>query len=65
MGRAVGLDDQLFLAADEIRDERPNRRLAYELVAAELAIFEVAPDDPLGARRVATQRAGAAGLEDS
>ncbi len=48
MLRAVELDDELPLDADEVDDIGADRRLTAELQALQAAVPEQAPEDPLG-----------------
>src|ERR1019366_2832390 len=49
--RAVGLDDQPLLEADEIRDILPNRRLPAKLEPGKSAVAQNVPQSRLGLRR--------------
>lgn len=49
MRRAVYFDDESMFAADEIREERPDRLLAHEFLAAEAPASERAPQALFGA----------------
>lgn len=45
---AIEFDNQLAFGADEIGDVRPDRVLAAKLVAAQLTIPEVTPEQAFG-----------------
>lgn len=45
---AIDLNDQLALAATEIGEVRPNRKLAGELITAEFTVLQFQPEQCLG-----------------
>jgi hypothetical protein len=57
---AVDLDDDLALAAEEVGEVGPDRRLPHELEAAELAVAKLRPQLRLGRDRLRSQRASPA-----
>jgi hypothetical protein len=65
MRRSVDFDDQRALAAQEIREVRPDRLLAHELVAREAAVAKLRPQARLGRCLRSPQAAGASCFGDS
>lgn len=54
----VQFDDQLFVKADEVNDERSDRFLATELMAVDIAAAKLAPEFPFSFCLVRPQLTG-------
>ena len=52
---AIGFNNQSLLLADEVGDKRPDRLLAAELGAVQLAVSQRGPELSLGIRHLVTQ----------
>src|SRR5262245_6659047 len=59
MRSTVDLNDDILLAANEVREVRADWNLAYELEAAQLPIAQMTPEEMFGRDRFGTENARA------